>query len=386
MDITHLQVSGYRSLQDIEVTLGGLTVIVGPNGSGKTNLYRALFLLCAAANGALARALADEGGMPSALWAGDQRKGPVRMGVRVRLDGFEYGLECGLPIPGRIEFILDPVVKEETLTIPSRRSRAVLMERRSASAWAKDAQGAPASFAFQLLTTESVLSQIKEPHRFPALAGVRETIAAWRFYHHFRTDAGSPMRRQQAGFQTPVLAHDGADLAAALQTILEIGDGRALLAHCGAAFPGCELRIQAEKGRFEVQMEVPGVHRRLAARELSDGTLRYLCLAAALMSPRPAPTLVLNEPETSLHEALLPSLARLIAEASRRSQVVVTTHSHILVQHGPSHGSPQPPPPTRRRRGAARPAAPAWADARFPWRIPARRPAAGGGRGGAAPR
>jgi predicted ATPase len=65
-------------------------------------------------------------------------------------------------------------------------------------------------------------------------------------------------------------------------------------------------------------------------QELSDGTLQYLCLLAALLSPRPTNLVVLNEPETSLHPDLLPALASLIVHASRHSQLLVTTHSQVL--------------------------------------------------------
>ena len=69
----------------------------------------------------------------------------------------------------------------------------------------------------------------------------------------------------------------------------------------------------------------------MKAAELSDGTLRYLLLVAALLSPRPPALTILNEPETSLHPDLLPPLARLIAQASQRSQVVVVSHASALV-------------------------------------------------------
>jgi predicted ATPase len=69
----------------------------------------------------------------------------------------------------------------------------------------------------------------------------------------------------------------------------------------------------------------------LKAAELSDGTLRYLLLIAALLSPRPPSLMILNEPETSLHPDLLPPLARLIAQASKRSQIVVVSHAVALV-------------------------------------------------------
>jgi predicted ATPase len=74
-----------------------------------------------------------------------------------------------------------------------------------------------------------------------------------------------------------------------------------------------------------------GLLRPLRAAELSDGTLRYLLWIAALLTPRPPGLLVLNEPETSLHPDLLPALGRLIAQAAKRSQVVVVSHAPPLI-------------------------------------------------------
>ena len=84
-------------------------------------------------------------------------------------------------------------------------------------------------------------------------------------------------------------------------------------------------------------MHMPGLNRPLETAELSDGTLRYLCLLAALLSPRPPPFLALNEPETSLHPSLLEPLGRLIATASRQGQVFVTTHARELASELEAH-------------------------------------------------
>jgi predicted ATPase len=91
------------------------------------------------------------------------------------------------------------------------------------------------------------------------------------------------------------------------------------------------LSIEAERGLFQIRLEQPGMLRALTAAELSDGTLRYLLLMAALLAPLRPQLLVLNEPETSLHPDLLPALARLIAHAGERCQVVVVTHARELV-------------------------------------------------------
>jgi predicted ATPase len=121
-------------------------------------------------------------------------------------------------------------------------------------------------------------------------------------------------------------------LAAALQTIAELGDEAALRDEVERAFPGASLIIDHDKDLFAVQLKMPGLNRPLDATELSDGTLRYLCLMAALMSPRPPTLLALNEPETSLHPDLLNGLARMIVRASKSSQLWITTHSSYLAE------------------------------------------------------
>ena len=97
------------------------------------------------------------------------------------------------------------------------------------------------------------------------------------------------------------------------------------------AFPGGRLSIVNAEGRFALTMAQHGLLRPLGAPELSDGTLRYLLWIAALLTPRPPALMVLNEPETSLHPDLLPALARLIARAAERTQVVVVTHAKPLI-------------------------------------------------------
>jgi predicted ATPase len=176
-----------------------------------------------------------------------------------------------------------------------------------------------------------MMTHCADPREALELLVLRERMRDWRFYDHFRTDRDAPARRPQVGTYTPVLGSDGSDLAAAVQTVREIGSDAELDAAIVDAFPGGGIEIVDTDGYFELEMRQHGLLRPLKAAELSDGTLRYLLLIAALLSPRPPDLMILNEPETSLHPDLLPPLARLIAQASRRSQVVVVSHAVALV-------------------------------------------------------
>lgn len=233
--LTDIHIEGFRSVRAARLRLAPVTVVLGANGTGKTNLYQALRLLQAAASGSLARTIADAGGMPSVLWAGARRKGAVRLRVAATIDGFTYELALGLPTPTEVVFATDPLVKEERIRFDG----ALLLDRARRSAKLRDARVA----------------------LLPPLA--------------------SAVDRVMPGAR------------------LDVADGAT------------------------VRLEAPALRRPLDARELSDGTLRYLCLAAALLSPRSPPLLALNEPETSLHESVLPALAELMAGMPRETQLWV---------------------------------------------------------------
>ncbi|HSK45722.1 MAG TPA: AAA family ATPase [Candidatus Binatia bacterium] len=346
MAIREIHVTGYRSVRSLRLHLSQINVLTGANATGKTNLYNSVFLLAKAAQGGFAQVIAEEGGMPSVLWAGARKSrsmGTIRMeGVRMSLgiktDTFSYELVCGLPKQSSGEksaFSLDPEVKEERVWLDAPHGlKVTFFERSPKGAWILDNDERLADYSGELLPTESVLSQLREPHLYPELSSLRTEMSRWRFYHHFRTDAESPLRHPQVGVRTPVLAHDGRDLAAALQTINEVGQSQDLHEAIRQAFPGASLEIEHDEdnGMFAVLLRMPGLRRPLRARELSDGTLRYLCLLAALLSPHPPSLLALNEPETSLHPDLLEPLAKQLVNAGRYSQLWVVTHSQRLAE------------------------------------------------------
>jgi predicted ATPase len=227
---------------------------------------------------------------------------------------------------------MDPEIKTEALWAGEALSRSNEIAGRSGpSVRVLNQNGQRIPVVQNLARFDSMMTHAADPKDGLELLVLRERMRAWRFYDHLRTDREAPARFPKIGTRTPVLSADGSDLAAALQTILEIGEETALAEAIDDAFPGASIEITVNDGYFELFMQQKGLLRPLRTSELSDGTLRYLLLTAALLSPRPAPLIVLNEPETSLHPALLDPLARLIATAAEKTQVIVVSHAEPLV-------------------------------------------------------
>lgn len=343
MGLTDIHIAGYRSVRSIHFPVRQLSVLVGANGVGKTNLYRALELVRAAATGEFAREIAREGGLASVLWAGDRKTHEQpRLVLSVTMDDLDgkaaYGVEAGLPhtyvaetgfpTPSDAAFPEEAMIKAESLTLKGRRP-VMLMERKGPSAWARNDDGARTLADEHLLSSETALAELRG---YPEIDMVRQTIAGWRFYHGFRTDAGSPVRQPSLAVTSPMLNADGSNLAAVFATIRHIrGDTVDLDQAIADAFPGARLDVPVPERFASFAVRFPDMPKRqFAANELSDGTLQFLALMGALLSYRLPPLIALNEPESSLHPELLPPLARIIAKAAQRTQVWVVTHSQVL--------------------------------------------------------
>jgi predicted ATPase len=354
MNIREVGIFGYRSLRAIRFPVGGLTVFVGANGVGKTNLYRALQLLQASAAGTLAREIASEGGMESALWAGKRANNkPARIKLQVGLgsdtdrsgqSSFDYDVEVGVVhsyevdigvrAPTAAAFALEPQVKEEALVFHGDKRPLTVLDRKGPRATAIDDQGRKHALGTELLASETALAALRDPGRFGDVELVRRTMLDWRFYHDFRSDRDSLLRRPCLAVTTPTLASDGSDLAAVFATLVHIREDAAELYRAvDDAFPGARLVVPSPDRTASfglIQAEYP--KRTFEANELSDGTLRYLALCGALLGYRLPGFIALNEPEASLHPDLLEPLARLIISAAERTQVWVVTHSEPLAE------------------------------------------------------
>src|SRR5690349_21735656 len=180
--ISRLCISGYRSLRDVRLEIGQLTVVTGANGSGKSSLYRALRLLADVAQGRIIQSLAVEGGFPSVLWAGPEvfgravkagvhpvegtvRKGPISLRLGFSSDSYGYAIDLGMPPPiPPSRFDRDPEIKVESLWTGALLGRSnVFAQRRGPSVTLRDQQGAWRSVMTDLKGYDSILTHCSDP-------------------------------------------------------------------------------------------------------------------------------------------------------------------------------------------------------------------------------
>lgn len=335
--LSTVAVRGYRSLRELIVPLDCLTVVTGANGTGKSSVYRALQLLADCGCGEVIGSLAREGGLQSARWAGPTaRNRSVELELGYAADDFGYLVDLGLPVPASSMFDRDPQIKREVIFAGAALRPSSTLVRRAGPLTEVRAESGRGfdELTRALPSYRSVLTEFAHSGQLAELAAVRDRLRSWRFYDGFRTDSDAAARRPHIGTRTPMLADNGANLAAAIQTIIEAGSGARsedLQRAVADAFDGATVSVAATDGLFDLQLHQPGMLRPMRSAELSDGTLRFLLWAAALLSPEPPSLMVLNEPETSLHPDLVRPLATLIRAAAAATQVLVITHSKALL-------------------------------------------------------
>ncbi|MEB3259719.1 MAG: ATP-binding protein, partial [Cyanobacteriota bacterium] len=207
-----LAVTGYRSLRQLTLPPGPLTLVCGANGCGKSNLYRALGLIAAAARGELVAALAMEGGLPAVFWAGPERapaasrggEGRVegsarREAARLRLgfagDTLSYAIELGYRGDDqKSAFVLDPEIKREWIWAGGPFHPRALLVQRAGGVVERCEGGSTAPLALDVSPHESLFTAVSDPRDAPEVFQLRRTILSWRFYDSFRTDRSAPAR------------------------------------------------------------------------------------------------------------------------------------------------------------------------------------------------
>jgi predicted ATPase len=311
--------------------LKSLNVLIGPNGSGKSNLIEALELLRATPKDLLAP-IRDGGGVLDWLWKSPAKTESASIEIVAEILNsrpVRYVLSF-TEVAQRFE-IVDERIENE---IPDEgHSKPYLYYAYSNGRGVLNVKGGERRLERQDIDpVASILAQRKDPDQYPELTQVGRLFEQIRIYREWSFGRYStPRLPQKADMPNESLSADASNLGLVLNRLRrEPVVKRKLLDALGALYEGIDdFDVQIEGGTVQVFLQ-EGT-RVIPATRLSDGTLRYLCLLAILCQPNPGQLICIEEPELGLHPDILPTIAKLLKEASERTQLIVTTHSDVLV-------------------------------------------------------
>ena len=337
MSIQTLRLSGLLSFapDSAPLDLRDLNVLIGANGSGKSNLIEAIELLAATPRD-FAATIRDGGGPSEWLWKGDAN-GPAE------IDAVLEGAPTDRPLRYRIRFnavqsrveVTDEAI-EEIAPAPGRPlgSDVFFYYRfQQGNPVINVADGPRYLQRENLLPDQSVLAQRKDPDLYPEVTWVGERLGAFHTFREWSFGRYVALRQPQpADLPEDRLLSDSRNLALVLNQIEHDSGGTKLNALMQRFYPRFErLSTRISGGTVQFYLHERGFRAPIPATRLSDGTIRFIALTAALLARDPPPLLCIEEPELGLHPDALPLLGELLVEASAKTQLIVTTHSDALV-------------------------------------------------------
>jgi len=336
MKILQLDIEGFRSLKKVSWKPGDLNVVIGPNGTGKSNLLRFLELMSVSAQGRLGKYIQSLGGMEPIVW--DGRSTDISFNLRTQLgerNWMTYFLQMarlGMRSSYRIQrelFADYDAVANGKQTEPLK-----FLERTGLQAriFAEKQQILTAPEE-SVLEDESFLAIAAGPFVSNLLLKMfQQHLAHWTIYHDVHVHRDAIIRQPAvARFEKQVEA-DGQNLIPVLHTLYTGSRdfknelNAAMHAAFGEDFDELIFPPAADQ-RIQLRVRWKSLKREQSAADLSDGTLRFLLLLTILASPSPPPLIAIDEPETGLHPSMLPIIAEYAVDAATRTQVIFTTHS-----------------------------------------------------------
>jgi predicted ATPase len=330
-----------------EIALSPLNVLIGPNAAGKSNTLAALSILRAIPQDLVAP-IVEGGGVREWLWKGNTGQPIAEIEATI-----EYPTGV-MPLRYRLSFkevhrrleVVDEAIENEHKQHPSdpdvsffyrfQSGRPVLNLPTISTAEVIDPGRSSQRFLRRedLLPDQSVLSQRKDPDQYPELTYLGNKFAAIQLYREWNLGRYAVARvPQPADLPGDVLFENARNLGLVLNNLLNRPTvKRLLLEKLQKFYAGVDdLVTGVQGGMVQLFLHEKNLSDPIPATRISDGTLRYLCLLTILCHPKPPPLVCLEEPELGLHPDILPAIAELLIEASQRTQLIVTTHSDVLV-------------------------------------------------------
>ena len=361
MLIHRLKVAGLLSFgpDGVNLPLEPLNLLIGPNGSGKSNFLEAIALLQAAPRG-ISEPISRVGGVREWLWKGSEAPDSINIEAEVdypqggilrhsltladrngRSEVTDEWIEPFKCRPGKgagLSFYRPPQNREVRVEMARANLEATRFdddEKTRTNEWSAPSMVGrhwedAVHFASEFCTDQSLLSVVANP-QYPSLWHLKNQYARIRLYRNWSFGPSSPLRQPaSAHVRSDYLNSDGTNLALVLSNFP--GENkRRLIKALQRLYDGVvDLKFSVAGGTVALFLEEAG-KREIPATRLSDGTLRYLCLLAILLHHEPPSLVVIEEPELGLHPDLLPTVSDLLLAASKHSQLVITTHSDVLV-------------------------------------------------------
>jgi predicted ATPase len=325
-----------------KIELQPLNVLIGTNASGKSNLIEAMGVLKATPTDLLAP-IRQGGGISDFLWKGE--KGTPTAKIEAILDYPEQTM----PLRYQISFtavgqrleVVDEAIEDME---PRYRSESEPFFYYRHNNWGRPVINVIEDNEQQtrklrtlrredIIPDQSILSQRKDPEQYPELSYLGNKFADIGLYRNWQTGRDSVSRKaQQTDLPEHPLLEDGGNLGLILNNLQYQLGSREIIEKLKLFYDAAEeLSIKIYGGTVQIFIRETGLIQPIPATRLSDGTLRYLFLIALLLDPTPGPLICIEEPEIGLHPDILPAVAEMLIEASKRTQLIVTTHSDALV-------------------------------------------------------
>lgn len=339
MKILQLDIEGFRSLKKVSWKPGDLNVVIGPNGTGKSNLLRFLELISVSAQGRLGKYIQSLGGMQPIVW--DGQASSILFKQRMRTDYSDwvtYVLECARLGGGSSYQIQHELLADYYLVENGERKEPyVFLGRNGSTAWVFDQDekhDIVTATDEQISGYEETLLSITAGPFFTnhLITQFKQQLASWAIYHDVLVNKDATIRQAAVARLEKRVDPDGQNLISVLHTLYD-GDrdfkkeiNTAMHAAFGDDFDELNFPPAADQ-RIQLRVRWKSLKREQSAADLSDGTLRFLLLLAILVSPSPPPLIAIDEPETGLHPSMLPIIAEYAVDAATRTQVIFTTHS-----------------------------------------------------------
>lgn len=346
MKIIEFDIRGFRSFKDVSWKPGNLNLVIGPNGSGKSNLLKALEMLSVSARGKMNEQVNGEGGMEPLVWDGSATQiqfklytSPISSHQDNISENLTYQLELsrlGTSSAYRVEHeILGNYYRFERKEKPS---PLIILEKTPTNAVIHDDKQkgltAPPETVSQ---EETLLSQAAGPYTTNRLiSSYQKELSSWTIYHQFQTHQNSPVRQPAISRNERLIAPNGSNLVQVLHTLytsdrdFKHDINLAMNAAFGEDFDELTFPPDVDQ-RVQLKLAWKSLKRLQTTSDLSDGTLRFLYLITILANPTPPALVAIDEPEIGLHPSMLPVIAEYARDASRRTQLILTTHSAELL-------------------------------------------------------